>query len=130
MPRRGIHPVLNKMTYVFRNGASVELPNVMFSKKPIIMQVVRRLVFASSWMPQKESPSGTLYEGAFAPQDPTSHPVWTGKERTIGDDDGRASAFSSKFDGFGSRPGGAEEEGAEPVAKAAKPVKQKKKKRS
>ena len=42
MPRRGIHPVLNKMTYVFRNGASVELPSVMFSKKPIIMQVVRR----------------------------------------------------------------------------------------
>ena len=42
MPRRGIHPVLSKMTYVFRNGASVELPSVMFSKKPIIMQVVRR----------------------------------------------------------------------------------------
>ena len=42
MPRRGIHPALNKMTYVFRNGASVELPSVMFSRKPIIMQVVRR----------------------------------------------------------------------------------------
>ena len=56
--------------------------------------------------------------------------MWTGKERTIGDDGGRASTFSSKFEGFGSRPGGAEEEDAEPAAKAAKPVMQKKKKRS
>ncbi len=41
MPKRGIHPLLNRMTIVLRNGASVEVPSVMHSSKPIIMQSVR-----------------------------------------------------------------------------------------
>ncbi len=42
MPKRGIHPFLNRLTYVLRNGASVELPSVMQSSKPILLQSVRR----------------------------------------------------------------------------------------
>jgi len=68
-------------------------------------------------------------------QDPTSHPYWTGKARTAGDDDGRISQFSSKFEGFGGGlPGAEEEENFEaapekqkgPVKKSKEPVKRKK----
>lgn len=68
-------------------------------------------------------------------QDPTSHPYWTGKARTAGDDDGRISQFSSKFEGFGGGLPGAEEEEnfkaapekqKEPVKKSKEPVKRKK----
>ncbi len=98
MPKRGIHPFLNRLTYVLRNGASVELPSVMQSSKPILLQSVRRRAQAVR-LPALFSPPG--HSEGVAVQDPTSHPRWTGRARAAGEDEGRISQFAAKYEGFG-----------------------------
>lgn len=42
MPKKGIHPVLRTVTYVLKNGASVELPTVQQRSVPYTLQAVSR----------------------------------------------------------------------------------------
>ena len=41
MPKRGVHPVIRGVTYVLKNGASIELPSVVQRSEPYILQIVR-----------------------------------------------------------------------------------------
>ena len=41
MPKKGIHPVLQTVTYVLKNGASIELPSIMHRSSPYMLQTVR-----------------------------------------------------------------------------------------
>ena len=38
MPKKGIHPVVRSITYVLKNGASVELPTVLNRQLPYTLQ--------------------------------------------------------------------------------------------
>ena len=40
MPKKGIHPVLRTVTYVLKNGASVEVPSVQQRTVPYTLQQV------------------------------------------------------------------------------------------
>ena len=40
MPKKGIHPVLRTVTYVLKNGASIELPTVQQRTVPYTLQAV------------------------------------------------------------------------------------------
>ena len=40
MPKKGIHPVLRTVTYVLKNGASVQLPSVLQKSVPYMLQAV------------------------------------------------------------------------------------------
>ncbi len=43
MPKKGIHPVVQSVTYVLKNGASVELPSILQRAVPYTLQSVRAL---------------------------------------------------------------------------------------
>ena len=43
MPKRGIHPVVQSVTYILKNGASVELPSILQRAVPYTLQSVRAL---------------------------------------------------------------------------------------
>ena len=43
MPKKGIHPVVQSLTYVLKNGASVELPSILQRAVPYTLQSVRAL---------------------------------------------------------------------------------------
>ena len=46
MPKKGIHPVMRSITYVLKNGASVELPTVLKRSLPYTLQAVRTSLFS------------------------------------------------------------------------------------
>lgn len=59
MVRKGIHPLLKRMTVVFRNGASIRVPTVANKPAPYILQTVsgvrcdvfggEQILAASAW---------------------------------------------------------------------------------
>ncbi|BDA45314.1 probable 50S ribosomal protein L31 [Coccomyxa sp. Obi] len=67
MVKRGIHPLVNTMTLVLRNGATIQVESILKATRPMRLQI-----------------------------DTTSHPTWTG-EKTMTGQDGRAADFMRKF---------------------------------
>jgi len=45
MPKKGIHPVVQSVTYVLKNGASVQLPSILQRAVPYTLQSVSALQF-------------------------------------------------------------------------------------
>ena len=43
MPKRGIHPVMNTVTAVLRNGATIELQSIIKTARPMRLQIVSAL---------------------------------------------------------------------------------------
>ncbi len=41
MPKRGIHPLINTMTLVLRNGATIQVQSILKASRPMRLQIVR-----------------------------------------------------------------------------------------
>lgn len=68
MVKRGIHPLMNTMTLVLRNGATIQVQSILKATRPMRLQI-----------------------------DTTSHPTWTGEKTSLTGQDGRAAEFMRKF---------------------------------
>lgn len=40
MPKRGIHPLINTMTLVLRNGATIQVQSILKATRPLRLQIV------------------------------------------------------------------------------------------
>ncbi|DBB00873.1 hypothetical protein WJX77_009033 [Trebouxia sp. C0004] len=72
MPKKGIHPVVHSVTYVLRNGASVELPSILQRVVPYMLQT-----------------------------DPTSNPLWTGEKKTLSAATGQSAKMMRRYEKMG-----------------------------
>ncbi|KAL3147507.1 hypothetical protein ABBQ38_014562 [Trebouxia sp. C0009 RCD-2024] len=71
MPKKGIHPLLRTVTYVLKNGASVQLPSVLQKSVPYILQV-----------------------------DTTTNPLWTGEKKVVSSG-GRSAKMMRRYEKMG-----------------------------
>lgn len=71
MVRAGIHPVLNRVTVIMRNGASFQMATTMERTTPYFLR-----------------------------EDTTNHPAWTGEEGGISSEDEHLSKFMRKYEGL------------------------------
>ena len=108
MPKRGIHPVMNTVTAVLRNGATFQFQSVIKAARPMRLQIVRLLPsrYSHSDIPTVPFPfPAQIVDRVLMPtlasdfmhQDPTSHPTWTGEKATLSSQEGRAAEFLRKF---------------------------------
>ncbi|DBB00436.1 hypothetical protein WJX82_005142 [Trebouxia sp. C0006] len=72
MPKKGIHPVVQSVTYVLKNGASVELPSILQRAVPYTLQ-----------------------------SDPTSNPLWTGEKKTLSVATGQSAKMMRRYEKMG-----------------------------
>ena len=103
MPKRGIHPVMNTVTAVLRNGATFQFQSVIKAARPMRLQIVRllRLLNVRDTPPPGhlclQCRAASTTASACMHQDPTSHPTWTGEKATLSSQEGRAAEFLRKF---------------------------------
>lgn len=71
MPKKGIHPVLRTVTYVLKNGASVQLPSVQQRSVPYMLQA-----------------------------DTTTNPLWTGEKKVVSSG-GRSAKMMRRYEKMG-----------------------------
>lgn len=72
MPKKGIHPVVRSVTYVLKNGASVELPSILQRAIPYTLQ-----------------------------SDPTTNPLWTGEKKALAGATGRSAKMMRRYEKMG-----------------------------
>ena len=69
--RKGIHPLMKRLTIVMRNGSSFSIQSILNRATPYMLQ-----------------------------SDTTTHPAWTGEKAGLSTEDERISKLLKRFDGF------------------------------
>ena len=102
MPKKGIHPVVQSVTYVLKNGASVQLPSILQRAVPYTLQSVSALQF------EQIQPPTSLLRALQADltcwysfQDPTSNPLWTGEKKTLSVATGQSAKMMRRYEKMG-----------------------------
>ena len=95
MVRKGVHPLLHRVTVVMRNGASFQLATTMERTTPYFLREVRTSTpVALRQLPRDRAEA----EWCIAPmQDTTNHPAWTGEENTVSSEDEHMARFLKRF---------------------------------
>ena len=82
MPKKGIHPVLRTVTYVLKNGASIELPTVQHRSVPYTLQAVSHCLALCRLTLVPLLPLAS--DQSDVPlQDTTTNPLWTGEKKIV-----------------------------------------------
>ncbi len=99
MPKKGIHPVVQSVTYVLKNGASVELPSILQRAVPYTLQSVRALQ-SEQFQPPIHALQADL-TCWHSVQDPTSNPLWTGEKKTLSVATGQSAKMMRRYEKMG-----------------------------
>ena len=104
MPKKGIHPVLRTVTYVLKNGASVELPTVQQRSVPYTLQAVSHCLtlFRSTLVPLLRLAGDQSYVPL---QDTTTNSLWTGEKKVVSSA-GRSAKMMRRYEKMGFKFGG------------------------
>ena len=98
MVRKGVHPLLHRVTVVMRNGASFQLATTMERTTPYFLREVPTLQTRAFNMDtlaavcKWDDPARR-----FLIQDTTNHPAWTGEENTVSSEDEHMARFLKRF---------------------------------
>lgn len=107
MPKKGIHPVMRSITYVLKNGASIELPSVLHRQLPYILQAVgdtALFMLVTALVPVVRICSNVpliVLNLMLLLQDTTTNALWTGEKEIQTGPSGRSAKMMRRYERMG-----------------------------